>query len=190
MANTSSQLSSTTESSAAEITTTLVDVEAEHEKREETTKLFQENIITIPEYYRTEMTKNGIMEKFTLLIQFESLRNKQIRKILQKHNISIPSEFYSQLMDSDLFEQLLNTIHQVDQQTELDNTKLLKQKLHPSNKRQHHNIDVDDNNPSTIDDTNERLTKQLKTSADDISTLTTTSDFAPPTRDSQTTSDH
>jgi hypothetical protein len=190
MANISSQLSSTTESSAAEITTTLVDVEAEHEKREETTKLFQENIITIPEYYRTEMTKNGIMEKFTSLIQFESLRNKQIRKILQKHNISIPSEFYSQLMDSDLFEQLLNTIHQVDQQTELDNTKLLKQKLHPSNKRQHHNIDVDDNNPSTIDDTNERLTKQLKTSADDISTLTTTSDFAPPTRDSQTTSDH
>jgi hypothetical protein len=83
-------------------TTILTDVEAEHEKREQTTNLFPEKTIFIPDHYRAQMAKTGLLDRLITLIQNESIRNKEIKEMLHKHNINIPPEFYSQMMESNL----------------------------------------------------------------------------------------
>lgn len=114
---------------------TLIDVEVEAEKSENTINVLRTQNIFIPERYCIKMIHTGLMDRFVRCVEEESLLNKHTKTLLSKHHISIPPEFYSKLLQKDLFQDLLHVVHDVNREKELERATFIKENFYSKRKR-------------------------------------------------------
>ena len=169
----SSQAHQTTE-------TNLIDVEADVDKSEKMIKLLRSQCIYIPERYYVKMAQKGLLDRFVNLIERESTKNNHVKELLDKHRIIIPAEFYPQLLQTDLFQGLLDIVHDVNRDKEIERANFIKYNLYSTRKRSHDSItDNDSEQDKTQADIDEQSRKIRKDNP--IGTI----DSAPPTNSVQ-----
>lgn len=144
--------------------TNLIDVEAEADKSEKMIKLLRSQSIYIPECYFVKMAQKGLLDQFVNLIERESTKNNHIKALLDNHRIMIPAEFYPPLLRTDLFQGLLDAVHDVNRDKEIERANFIKDNFYPTRKRSHDSTTDNDNEQeqtqNDIDEPSRKIRKE------------------------------
>jgi hypothetical protein len=74
--------------------------------------LREENIY-LPTVYLKKMAEKKLLNKFILMVTFQSMTNKRIKSLLSKYPICIPMEFFPYLVHFDLLEPMIKMANEI-----------------------------------------------------------------------------
>ncbi|UJR29611.1 hypothetical protein I4U23_017159 [Adineta vaga] len=113
-------LSSSPSIDSIETASTIEDfLEEEYNERKQLKRLSHLKNVFIPHAYRKRMARSGLLGDIILTIENETERNDRIQRILAKHSICIPPQYFQRILQNDLFESLIKVVNDVDCEQEI-----------------------------------------------------------------------